>query len=80
MDRSFSQNRRYRSVLNILTGKNKGKRPPGRPRWRWEDNTTLDLKEIGNNLRNWVDSAQNRNYWRALVNAALNLGFHNPWN
>ena len=49
------------------------KRPSGRPRRRWEDNIRIDLKEIGINTRNWVDSAQNRNYWRALVNAALNL-------
>ena len=46
-----------------------GKRPLG----RWEDNIRMDLKEIGINTRNWIDSAQDRNYWRALVNAALNL-------
>ena len=40
------------------------------PRRRWEDNIRMDLEEIG---INWVDSAQDRNYWRALVNAALNL-------
>ena len=50
-----------------LTGKPTGKRPFGRPRRRWE------LEEIGINAGNWVDSAQDRNYWRALVNAALNL-------
>ena len=58
-----------RSAFKILTGKTTGKRPLGRPRRRWEDNTRMDLKEIGN----WVDSAQDRDYWRALVNAALNL-------
>ena len=57
----------------ILTGKPKGKRPLGRPRRRWEDNIRMDLEEIGINAGNWVDSAQDRNYWRALVNAALNL-------
>ena len=39
---------------------------------RWEDNIRMDLEEIGINAGNWVDSAQDRNYWRALVNAALN--------
>jgi len=45
-----------------------GKRPLGRPRRRWEDNIRMDLEEIGINEENWVDSAQDRNYWRALVN------------
>ena len=40
--------------------------------YRWEDNIRMDLEEIGINAGNWVDSAQDRNYWRALVNAALN--------
>ena len=44
-----------------------------RPRRRWEDNIRMDLEEIGINAGNWVDSAQDRNYWRALVNGALNL-------
>ena len=52
----------------MLTGKPTGKRHLGRPRRRWED-----LEEIGVNVGNWVDSAQVMNYWRALVNAALNL-------
>ena len=62
-----------RSTFKILTGKPTGKRPIGRPRCRWEDNIRMDLNEIGTNAGNWVDSAQNRDYWRALVNAALNL-------
>ena len=45
----------------------------GRPRCRWEDNIRMFLEEIGINAGNWVDSAQDRNYWRALVNVALNL-------
>ena len=56
-----------RSAFKILTGKPTGKRPLGRPRRRWEDNIRMDLEETGINLGNWVD------YWRALVNAALNL-------
>ena len=62
-----------RSAFKILTGKHTGKRPLGRPRCRWEDNVRMGLKEIGINAGNLVDSAQDRNYWRALVNAALNL-------
>ena len=41
-----------------------GKTPLGRPRYKWEENITMDLKEIGVNMRNWVDSAQHRDYWR----------------
>ena len=62
-----------RSTLKVLTGKLRGKRPLGRPRLRWEDNIRMDLEEIGINAGNWVDSAQDRDYWRALVNVALNL-------
>ena len=50
-----------------------GKRPLGRPRRRWEDNIRMDLKEIGIDMRIWVDSAKDGDYWRALVNMALNL-------
>ena len=62
-----------RSAFKILTGKPSGKSPLRRPRRRWEDNIRMDLEEIGINEGNWVHSAQDRNYWRALVNAALNL-------
>ena len=58
------------SPFEIFIGKPTGKRPLGRPRRRWEENIRMDLKEISINTRNWVDSAQDRNYWRALVNAA----------
>jgi hypothetical protein len=68
---------RRRSLSFFLTyflssqGTPTGKRPLGRPRRRWEDNIRMDLKEIGINLRNLVDSAEDRDYWR--LNAALNL-------
>ena len=62
-----------RSAFKILTGSPTGKRPLGRPRRRWEDNIRMDLEEIGINVGNWVDSAQDRHYWRAIVNAALRL-------
>ena len=64
-----------RSNFKILTGRPiaGGKRPLGRRRRRWEDNIGMDLKEIGINKRSLVDSAQDRNYWRALANAAFNF-------
>jgi hypothetical protein len=61
-----------RNGFKILTGTPTGKRPLGRPRDKWEDNIRMYLKEIGINMRNWVDLAQD--YWRGIVNAALN-----PW-
>ena len=62
-----------RSSFKILIGKSTGKRPLESPRRRWEDNIRMDLKEIGINTRNWVDLAQDTDYWRPLVNAAVNL-------
>ena len=72
MGRSCSQNG-GRSAFKILTGTPIENRPSRRPRRRWVDNIKIDLKEIGINTRNWVDTAQDIDYWRALVNAALNL-------
>ena len=72
MGRLCSQNG-GRRAFRILTGNRTGKRPVGRSRRRWEDNIRMDLKEIGINTRNWVDSAQDTDYWRVLVNAASNL-------
>ena len=64
-----------RSDFKILTGRPAAKIPLGRPRRTWEDNIRMDLKKLGINTRNWVDSVQNRDYWWDLVNAALNLRF-----
>ena len=61
------------SVLKILTCKASGKRPLGRPRRRWEDNIRMDLEGIGINAGNWIDSAQNSDCWRDLVNEVLSL-------
>ena len=63
-------------AFNILTGKPTKYKPLGRPRRRWEDNIRMDLEEIGINARNWIVSAQDSDYYRALVNAALNLISH----
>ena len=60
-------------LSKFLTRKPTAKRPFGRPRHRWEDNIRMDLKEIGINMMNGVDSVQDKNYWRGLKNAALNL-------
>ena len=62
-----------RSAFKICTGKPTGKRPPGRPRRRWEDNIRMNLKEIGINTKNLVISAQDRYYWRTLLNSTMNL-------
>ena len=64
-------------IFNFLI-KPTGKGPLKRPRPKGEDNIRVDLKEIHVNARIWVDSAKNRDYWRVLVNAALNLRFHKP--
>ena len=63
-----------RSAFKILTGTRTGKRPLGRPRRRRKDNIRKDFEEISIIARNWVDSAQDRDCWEALVNAALDLG------
>ena len=62
-----------RSAFKSSVGKPTRTRPLGRPRRRWEDNIKMDLKVIGISTKNWVDSAQDRDYWRTIVNAALNL-------
>ena len=62
-----------RSAFKILTGTLAGKGPLRRPRRKWEDNIRMDLKEIGINTWNLVDLAQDRDYWRVHVNAALDL-------
>jgi len=50
-----------------------GKRPLGKLRRRWEDNIKMDLQEVGCRSMNWIDLAQNRDKWRALVNAVMKL-------
>jgi hypothetical protein len=57
----------------VLMEKPDGKRPLGRPRCRWVDNVRMDLGEVGWGDVDWIDLAQARNRWRALVNSVLNL-------
>ena len=63
-----------RSVYQVLVGKSEGKRPLGRPRHRWEDNIKIDLQEVECGGMDWIKLAQDRDRWRALVNAVMNLG------
>jgi len=60
-------------VYVVLVGKPDGKRPIGRPRHRWEDNIKMDLQEMGCVGIDWIDVAQYRDRWRALVNAVMNI-------
>jgi hypothetical protein len=62
-----------RGVYRVLAGKPEGKRPFGRPRRRWDDNTRADLWEVGCGGMDWIEMAQDRDMWRALVNAVMNL-------
>jgi hypothetical protein len=56
-----------RGVHRVLVGKPEGKRPLGRPRRGWEDNIMIDLQEVGGGREDWMESAQDRDRWRALV-------------
>jgi hypothetical protein len=62
-----------RGVYNILVGRPEGRRPLGRPRRRWEDSIKMDLREIGFGDVDWINLAQDRDKWRALVNTVINL-------
>jgi hypothetical protein len=62
-----------RGVYRVLVGKTDGKIPLGRPRRRWEDNIKMDLQEVGCGGMDWIELAQDRYRWRALVNAVMNL-------
>jgi hypothetical protein len=62
-----------RGLYRILLGKHEGKKPLGRPRCRWEDNIKMDLQEVGCGGADCIELAQDRDMWRALVNAAMNL-------
>jgi transposase len=66
-------NAEKRNAYRILVGKPEGKRPLGRPRLRWEDNTRMDPREIGWGGMGWIDLARDRDHWRALVDMVMNL-------
>jgi len=62
-----------RGVYRVLVGKPEGKRPLGRTRRRWENNIKMDLQEVGCGGMDWIELAQDRDRWRALVSAVMNL-------
>ena len=62
-----------RGVYRVLVGNPEGKGPLGRPRCRWEDNIKMDLQEVGCEGMDWIELVQDRDRWRALVNAVMNL-------
>ena len=70
------------NCLKILAGRPEptGKRIPGRPKLRWEEHIRTDFKVIVINLRNRIDSVQDRDYWGALVIVAFKLRVYKQWN
>ena len=62
-----------RGVHRVLVGKPEGKRQLGRPRRRWEDNIKMDLQEVGGSCGDWMELAQDRDRWRALVCTVRNI-------
>ena len=63
----------------FLVGKPEGKRPQGKPRHRWEDNIKMDLQEVGGSCGDWMELAQDRDSWRALVCTVRNLRVPKMW-
>jgi len=68
-----------RGVHRILVRKPEGKRPLGRLRRRWEDNIKMDLQEVGGGCGNWMELAQDRDRWRALVSTVINFRIPKMW-
>ena len=62
-----------RGAYRVLVGKPEGRRPLGRPRLGWEDNIKIDLRELSLEVMDWIDVAQDRDRWQAVVNAVMNL-------
>jgi hypothetical protein len=62
-----------KGIDRVLVGKPEGKRPLGRPRHRWEDNIKMELQAVGCRGTDWIELAQDRERWLALVNMMMNL-------
>ena len=60
-------------VYRVLVGKPEGRRPLGRPRRRWVDNIRMDLQEVGCGYMDWIGLAKDRDRWRTLLSAVMNL-------
>jgi hypothetical protein len=67
-----------RKLYRVLVGKPEGKRPLGRPRRRWEDGIRMDLRETGFGGVDWIRMSQDRDRWRAVVSAVMNLRVLEP--
>jgi len=76
MDGTCSTYGERTGVYRVLVEKPEGKRTLGRPRCRWEDNIKMNLQEIGCGSINWMELAQDRDRWWALVTAVMKFGFH----
>jgi hypothetical protein len=73
MGRACSTNGEQRNAHMILVGKQNGKRPLGRPKRKWVGNNKMDLRDAGWDDMDWIDLAQDRDQWKALMNTVMNL-------
>ena len=73
MGGAYSSYGERRDIYRVLVGKPEGKRPLGRPRRRWKNNIKMDLQEVGCVGMDWIELAQDRDWWRAFVNVVMNL-------
>jgi hypothetical protein len=73
MGRAYGKYGGREGVRRVLLGKPEGKRPLVRPRHRWDDNIKMDLQEVGGGCGDWMELAQDRDRWRALVSTVKNL-------
>ena len=78
LHRGVSNAASFRGVYRVLLGKPEGKRPLGRPRRRWVDNIRMHLQEVGCGYMDWIGLAQDRDRWRTLVSAVMNVSILGP--